>query len=110
MKFSKSESDAKPKKANNFNLYDSEDDEQTKNQVRNAAPSQIVIPYTVTSTMTKAASPKPEVIVSAPPLIPNQGAVVLDKFGNFRRVAVEPTVVQNTSVKLNFFKIIKKLI
>lgn len=40
MKFSKSESDAKPKKANDFSLYDSDDEDQARN-FQAHAPSQV---------------------------------------------------------------------
>jgi hypothetical protein len=94
MKFSKSESDGKPKKANNFSLYDSDDEDQARNFQANA-PGQVIPPYAAVSTMpayasNKAPSPKPIETAPSVPVIVNQGPVVLDKFGNFRRV-VEPT-------------------
>lgn len=99
MKFSKTETDAKSKKAN-LSLYDSDDEDQARN-FHGHAPSQVAQnPYGAASSMpayAKAQSPKPVEIAPAPVLV-NQGPVVLDKFGNFRRV-VEPTAipVQNPS-------------
>lgn len=93
MKFSKTETDAKTKKAKNFSLYDSDDEDQTRNFQSHAPPSQVAStnPYATTSK-----APSPKLVEIAPAPIVNQGPVVLDKFGNFRRV-VEPTTapVQN---------------
>lgn len=102
MKFSKTEFDGKTKKANNFSLYDSDDEDQARN-FQSHAPSQAapINTYAATTSMqqfTKAASPHNKIEVAPAPLLGNQGPVVLDKFGNFRRV-VDPaaTTVQPQS-------------
>lgn len=88
MKFSKTEGDAKSKKTN-FSLYDSDDEDQQRN-FQAHAPSQSVTAALnaygnlASSSASKAAAEMPE--MAPAPIILNQGPIVLDKFGNFRRV------------------------
>lgn len=97
MKFSKTEGDAKSKKPN-FSLYDSDDEDQVRN-FQAHAPSQSVTAalnaYGNLANASKAAaeSALPEIVPA--PIIVNQGPIVLDKFGNFRRVEQPPMPVQS---------------
>lgn len=99
MKFSKTEGDGKSKKTN-FSLYDSDDEDQVRN-FQAHAPSQSVTAAlnaygnlaSTSASKAAAESTIPDMVPA--PLILNQGPIVLDKFGNFRRVEQPAMPVQS---------------
>lgn len=97
MKFAKTE-DVKSKKASNFNLYDSDDEETIRNFTSNA-PNQTAAIMNAYSSLMPSTSSKgteqtiPEMVPAPNPALMNQGPIVLDKFGNFRRVEPQPAPV-----------------
>lgn len=90
MKFSKDERQGDTKKpTKGFSLYDSDDEDITRNFQSNP-PSQATLNFPLgtsssatSSVLDKKKSPAKEVSVQNPVLV-NKGPVVLDKFGNFR--------------------------
>jgi hypothetical protein len=95
MKFSKDErqGDAK-KQTKNFSLYESDEEDQTRNFQAHppAQPGFGIIASTSTASYSdKKRSPVKQELPPAPPLV-SKGPVVLDKFGNFRLAEVPQTI------------------
>jgi hypothetical protein len=96
MKFSKDErqGDAK-KQTKNFTLYESDDEEQTRN-FQGGHQSGFGLAASTSTTTTnfvdKKRSPAKQSEVPAPLIPKDRGPVVLDKFGNFRLAEVPQTM------------------
>jgi hypothetical protein len=98
MKFSKDERQSDTKKSQamkNFSLYESDEEDSTRN-FQAQAPTQLLstnysAPSTSSASIEKRKSPvKPEVPATVN-VIP-KGTVVLDKFGNFRLADPQPVI------------------